>query len=54
LKAREEIVSETFVWMTAYAQSQKELENIRKSKAYLIGKFLIKPFSIVKNILYKK
>lgn len=45
IKAREEVAAETFLWMSAYAQNSAELENIRKSKAYRLGKFILKPLS---------
>jgi GT2 family glycosyltransferase len=45
MKIREEIVSETFIWMSAYAQCNQELKNIRQSKAYKLGKLIFKPFS---------
>jgi GT2 family glycosyltransferase len=45
MKIREEIVSETFIWMSAYAQCNQELKNIRQSKAYKLGKLILKPFS---------
>lgn len=48
LKIRTDMVAQTFVWITANAQSQNELNQIRKSKAYRLGKNLIKLFSWIK------
>lgn len=45
MKMREEIVSETFIWMSAYAQCYEELKNMRQSKAYKLGKLILKLFS---------
>lgn len=47
VEIRTEFVKQVIVWITAYAQSQKELRTTRNSKAYKIGKILLKPFSIL-------
>ena len=49
IEIRTQFVKQVMVWITAYAYSQEEMKNIRKSKAYKIGKFLLKPFSLIKN-----
>lgn len=54
MKAREDIVSETFLWMSAYAQCHAELNNVRKSMAYRLGKFILKPFSSFKKVTLKR
>lgn len=49
IEIRTEFVKQVLVWITAYAQSQKELRTIRNSKSYKIGKTLLKPFSIFRK-----
>lgn len=49
IEIRTEFVKQVIVWITAYAQSQKELRATRNSKAYRIGKKILKPFSILKK-----
>lgn len=48
MNVREDMVGEVFLWMSAYAQSSAELENIRQSKSYRLGKFVMKPLSFFK------
>ena len=50
MKVREDLVAETYLWMSAYAQSKAELQNVRKSNAYRLGKFIIKPFSFLRRV----
>jgi len=54
IKIREDMVKEVFLWMSAYAQSSAELENVRRSKAYRLGKCLIKPFPFLKKMVRKQ
>ena len=54
MKAREDIVAETFLWMSAYAQCRAELNNVRDSKAYRLGKFILKPFSRLRSFIAKR
>lgn len=49
MKIRKDLVSEIFLYMSAYAKSSLELDNIRKSYSYRIGKFIIKPLSVIKR-----
>lgn len=51
MKIREEMVSETFLYISAYAKTLKELEMVRNSFSYRWGKLLIKPFSKIKKLL---
>jgi len=50
MRIREDMASETFIWMSAYAQSSAELESVRKSKAYRLGKCILKPFSYLRSL----
>lgn len=50
MKIREDMADDIFGWMSAYAQSSSELERIKKSKAYRLGKFLLKPFSTLRQL----
>jgi len=45
---RTDLVSEVLVWISSYAQSQKELLQVRQSKAYKLGKILLKYFRWIK------
>lgn len=42
IETRIKFVEQVMVWLYAYAKSQYELQNIRKSKAYKLGKFITK------------
>lgn len=49
ISIREEMAEDVFTWMSAYAQCNAELQNIRRSKAYKLGKFILKPISLMKK-----
>lgn len=51
MKAREDMVGEVFLWMSAYAHNSDELENVRNSKAYRLGKFILKPLKYIQSII---
>lgn len=48
IEIRTEFVKQVIVWITAYAQSQKELSGVRNSKAYRIGKRILRTLTGIK------
>ena len=51
MNVREDMVSETFLWMSAYAQCTAELESTKNSIAYRFGKFILRPLSFIRQKL---
>jgi len=49
MTVRNDLVAETFIWMEAYIQCKTELESVRRSKAYRIGKYVIMPFKYIRG-----
>lgn len=54
LEIRTEFVNENFELLKYLIKSQSELANIRKSKTYRLGKFILKPFNFISNIFKNK
>ena len=48
IEYRTKFVKQVIVWITAYALSQKELISVRNSKAYKIGKKIVKTLTLFK------
>lgn len=52
MQIREELVSEIFSWMKAYAFLKSDLDQIKNSYAYKIGKKILKPYKWIKRLLH--
>lgn len=54
MKYREEMIEETFLYISAYAKCKYELDTIRNSNSYRLGRLLIKPLKNLKRSILSK